>query len=266
MFCSHPTRQTSDTGNNTFARIFPEDAYGPVSSKFSETQDHHTTGKSGIVNDKDLMRQSGRTEKNQNGYPRLVKRRFLDISGNSKFWRYMNSRKYPDRPVDRVKPFDHYLKGMQSGVLLWYIEGSWSAREGSWDTYTNTVSKGTEWDDNDPFVNYVMHPYTGMIWHGHARESNWTPIESIAFCILATLFWEFAQEPWFGEVPSNQDLITNVAVGSLLAELGFVAKMYIDDHVQNKPLNWGLSVLVYPGGEISKTWDWLERMWQRTGM
>jgi hypothetical protein len=182
-------------------------------------------------------------------------------AGHSDLARFLGNRKDPGILPDRAKPAQVYLLNTNMGLFFQNFNGTMSVRETSWEKFQDSLSRGTEWDEDSAFANYVMHPLTGMISYQSAREANWNPWESFLFNMVTCLVWEFLQEPWYGFVPSNQDMITTGLVGPILGELGYIGKLAIDSHVRNKPTRFVLSVLVYPGGMINQGWDKALDLW-----
>jgi hypothetical protein len=175
--------------------------------------------------------------------------------------RFLVDRKSPGVLPDRAKPAQVYILNTNVGLAFQNYDGTMPLKNTSWEKFEDTLSAGTEWDKDSAFANYVMHPLTGMITYQSAREANWNPWESFLFNMVTSLTWEFIQEPWYGIIPSNQDIITTGLVGPMLGELGYICKQSIDRHVRNKPTRFVLAVLVYPGGMINQGWDKALDLW-----
>jgi len=175
--------------------------------------------------------------------------------------RFLGNRRDPGVLPDRAKPAQVYILNTNTGLFFQDFDGTMPVKKTSWEKFEDSLSVGTEWDKDHAFANYVMHPLTGMITYQSAREANWNPWESFLFNIVTCLAWEFIQEPWYGIIPSNQDIITTGLVGPMLGELGYIGKQSIDSHVRNKPTRLVLSVLVYPGGMINRAWDEAIGLW-----
>jgi hypothetical protein len=173
----------------------------------------------------------------------------------------LGDRRDPEVLPDRAKPAQVYILNTNIGLAFQNYDGTMPVKKTSWEKFEDSLSVGSEWDRDHAFVNYVMHPLTGMISYQSAREANWNPWESLLFNVVTCLAWEFIQEPWYGIVPSNQDMIATGLVGSILGELGYIGKQSIDSHVRNKPTRLVLSVLVYPGGMINRAWDEAIGLW-----
>ena len=179
----------------------------------------------------------------------------------SDFARFLGNRKDPGVLPDRAKPAQVYILNTNTGLFFQNFDGTMSVKETSWAKFEDSLSVGAEWDTDHAFVNYVMHPISGMISYQSAREANWNPWESILFNIVTCLAWEFLQEPWYGIVPSNQDMIATGVLGPILGELGYIGKQSIDSRVRKRPTRFVLSVLVYPGGMINRGWDKVLGLW-----
>lgn len=175
--------------------------------------------------------------------------------------RFLGDRKNPGVLPDRAKPAQVYILNTNIGLAFQNYDGSMPLKNTSWEKFEDTLSAGTEWDKDSAFANYVMHPLTGMITYQSAREANWNPWESFLLNMVTSLTWEFIQEPWYGIIPSNQDIITTGLVGPMLGELGYICKQSIDSHIRSKPTRFVLSVLVYPGGMINQGWDKALDLW-----
>ena len=174
---------------------------------------------------------------------------------------FLENRRAPGVLPDRAKPAQVYILNTNIGLAFQNYDGTMPVRKTSWEKFEDSLSAGTEWDKDHAFANYVMHPLTGMITYQSAREANWNPWESFLFNVATCLAWEFIQEPWYGIIPSNQDMIATGLVGPILGELGYIGKQSIDSHVRNKPTRLVLSVLVYPGGMINRAWDEALGLW-----
>ena len=76
------------------------------------------------------------------------------------------------------------------------------------------------WDKDEPFLNYVAHPYFGMHYYLTQRNYNESPLWSFAFATLISIGFEYFVES-VGEQPSIQDLVITPVVGSLVGELNY---------------------------------------------
>ncbi len=100
--------------------------------------------------------------------------------------------------------------------------------------YRNNVKGGPVWDQDDLFLNYVMHPYFGGVYYNITRAAgySWWASALMSFG-LSTFFWEYGFEA-FAEKPSQQDLVLTPVVGSALGELMYRGKLNIkrnDDRI-----------------------------------
>ena len=78
-----------------------------------------------------------------------------------------------------------------------------------------------EWDTDDHFVNYVLHPYWGAAYYVRARERGLSRPQSFWYSTLLSTIFEFGAEALVENV-SVQDLLFTPTLGSLLGEYVFV--------------------------------------------
>ena len=87
---------------------------------------------------------------------------------------------------------------------------------GKWhDNVTNP-----EWDKDDYFVNYVLHPYWGAAYYIRGRERGLSRWQSLGYSTLLSVIYEFGAEALFEPV-SYQDLIITPLAGWLIGEYVF---------------------------------------------
>jgi hypothetical protein len=138
--------------------------------------------------------------------------------------------------------------------VLWILPESvtgWdkeSMRNGEmFKRWKENVSAGPMWDNDDFYLNWIMHPWIGGIYYMSARGSGFKAWESFTFSFLmSTFFWEFGIEA-FAEVPSWQDIIITPTLGSLLGEGFFIAKKKIirnEKKVLNSKVLGGISLFI----------------------
>lgn len=116
-------------------------------------------------------------------------------------------------------------------AVLWASPESFSGwdkdkirEEGLIKQWKENVLAGPVWDNDDLFLNWIMHPYVGAIYYMSARGSGYRWWESFLYTsVMSTFFWEYGVEA-FAEIPSWQDLIITPVAGSVIGELFFVAK------------------------------------------
>lgn len=80
-----------------------------------------------------------------------------------------------------------------------------------------------EEDDDDNYVNFLLHPLMGSETYLRAREGDFGVVGSIAFSMAASITWEYLVESWT-EHPSTQDLVFTTGIGWLLGELRYTIK------------------------------------------
>lgn len=92
-----------------------------------------------------------------------------------------------------------------------------------WDN----VSAGPVWDEDDHYLNYIMHPYFGGVYYTAARHSGFNEWESFLYsATMSTFFWEYGVES-FAEVPSIQDIIVTPLFGAVAGEWMFQTELQI---------------------------------------
>lgn len=96
--------------------------------------------------------------------------------------------------------------------------------------WKKNVEAGPVMDEDDWFLNWVTHPYSGAVYYMTARSSGFNMFESFVYsALMSTFFWEYGIEA-FAEIPSIQDLIITPVVGSVMGEGFFLAKKSILKH------------------------------------
>ncbi len=151
------------------------------------------------------------------------------------------------------------------GVLLALPEDytNWNKEEIKFSTvvrnWRSNISNGFVIDEDNLFLNYVMHPYFGAVYYMTLRGAgyNWWNSALYSFA-MSTFFWECGIEA-FAEKPSIQDIIVTPVVGSLLGELFFIAKKDIKNN-DDKVLGSGFvghtcMLLMDPLNEVQ---DWFK--------
>lgn len=82
------------------------------------------------------------------------------------------------------------------------------------DKWRSNVSQ-VVWDEDEFYVNYVLHPYWGATYYTRGRERGLSRSGAFWFSALQSALYEFGTEAFF-EKPSIQDLIVTPVFGSLL--------------------------------------------------
>ena len=89
------------------------------------------------------------------------------------------------------------------------------------------VKKGPVIDKDNPFFNYVLHPYGGAAYYMGARSQGFNLYYSMLYAAgISTLFWEYGIEA-FMEIPSIQDLIVTPVAGTIIGEGFYLLKRHI---------------------------------------
>ncbi len=112
--------------------------------------------------------------------------------------------------------------------ILWVLPEeftNWDKKEmldyGMFNKWKDNVTSGPVWDEDDAFLNWVMHPWAGGVYYMSARGSGYNKWESFAYAaFMSTFLWEYGVEA-FAEIPSWQDLFVTPILGSLLGEQFF---------------------------------------------
>lgn len=158
----------------------------------------------------------------------------------------------------------YYLGYQVAGVAILYAMpesvSGWSDEdkdESSADRWRENVTN-VVWDEDDWFVNYVMHPYWGGAFYVRARERGLDRVQSFWFSTLLSTLWEYGAEALFEPV-SVQDLVVTPLAGFLVGEYLFAP---LRERIRAKPgeLDWSdkvLLVLTDPLGAINVQVDGL---------
>ena len=101
--------------------------------------------------------------------------------------------------------------------------------------------------DKDPFyVNQIMHPYKGSVYHGFARSAGLNFWESLGYTFLGSFLWETAGETTH---PSINDQVASGIAGSFFGEALFRMASLLLEGGGNEPGFWpelGAAVLSPP--------------------
>ena len=87
------------------------------------------------------------------------------------------------------------------------------------------------WDDDDFYINYILHPYWGATYYIRGRERGLGRWESLGYSALLSTLYEYGAEALF-ERPSYQDLIVTPLLGAMLGEFVFSP---IRNNIRSKP-------------------------------
>lgn len=122
----------------------------------------------------------------------------------------------------------YYYLGVQFAVIgtLYVLPESvsaWSQEQKdaySLDKWRSNVQNPV-WDQDQAYINYVLHPYWGSSYYTRARERGFDRLDSFWYASFLSFLYEFGAEALF-ERPSIQDLIVTPTGGVLLG-------MYFED-------------------------------------
>ena len=87
------------------------------------------------------------------------------------------------------------------------------------------------WDEDEPYLNYILHPYWGATYYIRGRERGLSRSQSFGYSALLSTLYEFGAEAFFEPV-SYQDLIVTPLIGSLLGEFVFSP---LRDYIRSRP-------------------------------
>jgi hypothetical protein len=90
--------------------------------------------------------------------------------------------------------------------------------DGSWDKYKENFGK-LVFDQDEPFWNWIVHPYSGSQMFLYYRANGYSRIESLGMTLISSTLFEFTVEI-YTEPASIQDLYQTPILGSVLG-LGF---------------------------------------------
>ena len=79
-----------------------------------------------------------------------------------------------------------------------------------WENASNPA-----WDEDDDYLNYVLHPYWGAAYYVRARERGYGHWGGFWYSVLLSCIFEFGAEA-IAEQPSIQDLIVTPVVGTMV--------------------------------------------------
>jgi hypothetical protein len=94
--------------------------------------------------------------------------------------------------------------------------------------------KNPQWDSDDAYLNYVLHPYWGAAYYVRARERGYNDREATLYAIMLSCMYEFGAEALFEEV-SVQDLFVTPIGGTLVGRYF----MRVRDRVRDREAELG---------------------------
>lgn len=90
--------------------------------------------------------------------------------------------------------------------------------------YNHVIKDGPVWDHDKPFINFVLHPYSGAVYFMSARSCGFNFWGSLLYsALISSVEWEFGIEA-FMEKPSFNDLLLTPIIGSVIGEGFYMAK------------------------------------------
>jgi hypothetical protein len=92
----------------------------------------------------------------------------------------------------------------------------------AWEQFQKGWKEPPVFDSDRAVVNYLGHPYVGMMYYLSQRNYGESPLYSFLFSTLTSTCFEYFIESW-GEQPSATDLIVTPVLGSIYGELVYRA-------------------------------------------
>lgn len=104
--------------------------------------------------------------------------------------------------------------GAQWGARLWWVrDKNVKIFDASFDTFWHNLTSEPTWNDGDTFlVNWVMHPFFGMMHYQFYRARGHSVWASALGSVIQSTLFEYAIEGWVVK-PSGIDLIVTPALG-----------------------------------------------------
>lgn len=123
-----------------------------------------------------------------------------------------------------IKRDTYYLLAYQVsviGILYTMPEGISGWSEETKNSYSFSKWKENvqhpEWDKDDYFINYALHPYWGAAYYVRARERRLNHHQAFWYSTALSTLYEFGFEALF-ERPSIQDLVVTPIGGAVLGD------------------------------------------------
>jgi uncharacterized protein DUF3943 len=91
---------------------------------------------------------------------------------------------------------------MPESVSSWSEESKENYSLSQWEDNV----RHPRWDEDDYFINYVLHPYWGATYYVRGRHRNLSRFQSFWYSVLLSTLYEYGAEAFF-EQPSIQDLV-----------------------------------------------------------
>lgn len=165
---------------------------------------------------------------NIKAYPESFDQRATDQHRNGFTQRY-DWKAPPARSTDwrGIKRDTWYFIGYQFAVLgVLYVApedvSGWTDEQKDDLSFTKWKNNAGDpyWDEDDWWINYILHPYWGGAYYIRARERGFDQGQSFLFSALLSTLFEFGAEALF-EQPSYQDLVVTPVAGYLVGQYLF---------------------------------------------
>lgn len=113
------------------------------------------------------------------------------------------------------------------------------------------------WDKDEPFINYVLHPYWGGAYYVRGRERGLDRQQSFLYSAFLSTLYEYSYEAFFENVSLN-DLIVTPVLGSLLGEYVF-APLREQIRAKSGELTWSDKALLVLTDPLGVVGAWTDR-------
>jgi Domain of unknown function (DUF3943) len=113
------------------------------------------------------------------------------------------------------------------------------------------------WDKDEPFINYVLHPYWGGAYYIRGRERGLDRQQSFLYSAFLSALYEYSYEAFFENVSLN-DLIVTPVLGSLLGEYVF-APLRENIRAKSGELTWSDKALLVLTDPLGVVGAWTDR-------
>ncbi|NLS14034.1 DUF3943 domain-containing protein [Vibrio sp. SM6] len=158
-------------------------------------------------------------------------RRYLYVS-EEKDWQYLKEQTYTILGLSVATV--GLMTMLPESITKWDDDARDISNLGS--KWKDNVTAGPVWDEDEHFLNYIMHPYFGGVYYTAARHAGYDEFESFLYsATMSTFFWEYGVES-FAEIPSWQDLFITPFFGAVVGEMMLDAEQNI---VANRGQVWG---------------------------
>lgn len=99
-------------------------------------------------------------------------------------------------------------------------------------SWSNNLKMGWEWDTDRFGVNFIGHPYSGSLYYNSARSNGYSFLQSVPFAVGGSLLWEYFAET---TRPSYNDIMNTPITGIFLGEILYrLSSNILDDRTRGR--------------------------------